>query len=185
MALVAAILLVWFCLVRRNNQRERSSRDFFNYNVRSPQLGNSKLPAGLPTLARTPADHQHAPLSTQPSQTNLSESAPTLAPIRRDSSGRQYRVVNDTVSTASNPSTSRGLPPLPASSTAMEQKQSLLTLQSSPNPAAAHDGPPPNIQLLASQVAAVMMQNSLDAGGGRPRSMDDGVSAPPSYVVHH
>jgi hypothetical protein len=176
---LAAILLAWFCLGRRQNLRARSSREFFDYDPRSPQLSNSKAVAGLPTLAHTPADHPHAPVSTQDSQSNLSESAqsgPTLAPLRRD---RQYRVVNDTGSTVSQPiAGNRGLPPLPTgtSSTVMEQK-SFLTLQP---PSATQDAPPsPDIHLLAREVAAVMMQNRLD-----PRA-DDQVTAPPSYVNHH
>ena len=181
MAFLAAILLVWFCLARRRNLRERSSREFFDYNPRSPQLSNSKAVVGLPTLARTPADH-HAPVSTQHSQSNLSESAqsaPILAPLRRDSLGRQYRVVNDSGSTASQPSAgNRGLPPLPidTSSTMMQQK-SFLTLQP-PSAVQNSDGPSPDIHLLAREVAAVMMQNTLDARA------DDQVSAPPSYVNH-
>lgn len=178
--LAVAILLAWLCVTRRRHGDERSTRDFFDYRVRS-QLGDPPEPRVLswdPTpMDSTPRDTELWP---QPSNSNLTDSASNpgtvLTPQRRGTTGRTYRVANDTASTESQPA-GRVLPTPPMSQIMREQK-SFLGMQPPSDPSTSQD-----IHTLAREVAAVMMQNTLDS---RSRAADDvASSAPPSYAHHH
>jgi hypothetical protein len=112
--------------------------------------------------------------------TDTVSNPPTLVPGRRESMGRQYRVTNDTASHPAGNTNHDGVPPL-----VMEQK-AFLRLQAPTASSSSQDGPSPDIHMLAREVAAVMMQNTLDtsAGEGSRSTSDDAVLAPPSYANH-
>jgi hypothetical protein len=130
------------------------------------------------------------PVVTQPSHSNLSDtiSNPSTRPQGAEGVGRTYRVTNEEPpSTSYNRSISRALPLTPGSSGITEQKSQFSLQQSTAG--SGQGAPTSDIHVLAREVAAVMMQNTLGTGvDRRPRSnSEDGpaASAPPSYVVHH
>lgn len=167
--MVAAILLAWSCRDRRRRKQERNSRDFFNYNVRSPQHSNFQA-NDIATLSHMPADpFVRAPISIQPSPSNETMSTTTLVPNRLESMGRKYRVTNNTISVTTHPT---GSVPL------VKEQKSFLNLQASAASSLLQESPPPDMHMLAREVAAIMMQNTLDT------RTDAASDAPPSYAIN-
>lgn len=181
----AAMLLAWLCFARRGS-KQRPTDKFFEYNAQSPHLSRNFNDSYVsPAMVPPPEPFRDIPVVTQPSQSNLSDtmSNPSTRHRGPEGVGRTYRVTNEEPpSTSHTRNTSRALPPTPGSSGMTEQK-SMSSFQ--PSTAAS---PTSDIHILAREVAAVMMQNTLTGVDRRPRSDSEGEpasSAPPSYVVYH
>jgi hypothetical protein len=188
---VITMLLVWLWITRRRDgQRQRHTRDSeddWYEKTRHSQATNFSNVHAAAALAHRPADPPNDAHPERASQSNLTEtlSNPSLHAQRPE---RTFRVTNDTVPSSPVQTSGSTLPSVTSSS--MMGQKSILSLQPSALPTSARqDGPSTDINVLARQVAAVMMQNTLDAGansgsGTNPRDNSSVRSEPPDYVVH-
>jgi hypothetical protein len=187
-ALVVAIALAWFLGFRH---KRGSSKESIDHNSRSPQPFNSNASPnayGTPTNAPTQSDR--APLAIQISRSNFTETTSTSMPSTgypqgSDRTSRKLQVTNQTIArpptSPSHTGRTRALPTTPPlDSPPMIEQQSSRTSHAQSASVSSQDRDPPSqdMNTLAREVAAVIMQN---AAGGR----SSGDEAPPSYAAHN
>jgi len=170
---VITMLLAWLWITRRRDgqRHTRSPEDSWYEKTRHSQATNVTNVHAAPALAHRPPDPPNDAHPERASQSNLTESLsnPSMHAQRPE---RTFRVTNDTVPSS----------PVQTSGPTQPSPSALPT-------SARQDGPSTDINVLARQVAAVMMQNTLDAGAGgspgtNPRDNSSVRSEPPDYVVH-
>jgi hypothetical protein len=180
---VITMLLAWFWITRRRNGQRRSAEENWYERPRHSQVTNLNNVHTAATLGRRQAADPHN--ETHPGRASQSNLTDTLSnPSMTQRTDRTFRVTNDTAPGSPTPTSMQPLTPVTSSS--IMRQISILSLQPS-----RQDGPSPDIHVLAREVAAVMMQNTLDAGAGssrsgtNPRDNSSVRSEPPVYVVHH
>jgi len=164
---VITMLLAWFWITRRRNGQRRSTEENWYERPRHSQVTNLNNVRTAATLGRRQAaDPQDETHLGRASQGNLTDTLSNPSMTQR--TDRTVRVTNDTAPGSPTPTSMQPL-----------------------TPPSRQDGPSPDIHVLAREVAAVMMQNTLDAGAGssrsgtNPRDNSSVRSEPPVYVVHH